>query len=194
VIKSATSRKNRTAQLITLRAQQLTEEHGLDGFTMDDLAAAADVSRRTLFNYFTGKADAVLGEWPGATDEEVAVFRAGGPAQDLVLDLRTLVLFTLDAEAAERSAVERFRRILRTNPRLLVTVHERYEVLSAEVVEHIIAREGAAFGEQRAHIAVKLLSALLGTAFDAFLEDPEDRLVAYHFDQSLRTARSLLGA
>ena len=61
------SRKVSTAHRITTCAQRLTDQHGLDGFTMDDLAAEAGVSRRTLFNYFPGKVDAVLGPGPGAT-------------------------------------------------------------------------------------------------------------------------------
>ena len=40
---------------------QLTQGRGLDGWTMEDLAGAAEVSRRTLFNYFSSKVDAVLG-------------------------------------------------------------------------------------------------------------------------------------
>ena len=36
-------------------------EHGLDGFTMEQLAERVGVSRRTLFYYFPAKDDAVLG-------------------------------------------------------------------------------------------------------------------------------------
>ena len=57
-------RRRLTAHRITGCAQRLTLERGLDGFTMDDLAALAEVSRRTLFNYFPGKDDAVLGGPP----------------------------------------------------------------------------------------------------------------------------------
>ena len=61
MVESATQRKLVTSERITLCAQVLADEHGLDGFTMDELATAADVSRRTLFNHFPGKVDAVLG-------------------------------------------------------------------------------------------------------------------------------------
>ena len=59
-------KKVETTRRITLCAQRLTDERGLDGFTMDDLAEAAEVSRRTLFNYFPGKVDAVLGAAPSS--------------------------------------------------------------------------------------------------------------------------------
>jgi AcrR family transcriptional regulator len=64
---SATSREERrqaTSYRISVCAQQLTEQHGLEGFTMEELAEAAGVSRRTLFNYYPSKIDAVLGASP----------------------------------------------------------------------------------------------------------------------------------
>ena len=194
VIESANMRRTATSYNITLCAQQLTDKRGLDGFTMDDLATAAGVSRRTLFNYFPSKLDAVLGEWPVFDEGAVAVFRAGGPEHDLVLDLRNLILTLLDDETVERDVLTRSRRILIAHPRLLGLVHERYETLSAETVEHIVVREGSAFGAVRAKVAVVLLASLLDASLDAYLHDELDRPIAHHFDESLRTARSLLGA
>ena len=43
------------------RPERLADDRGFDGFTMDELAAAAAVSRRTLFNHVSGKLEAVLG-------------------------------------------------------------------------------------------------------------------------------------
>ena len=64
VTESATSLREQKrwecSHRITLCAQRLTDAHGLDGFTVDDLAAAAGVSRRTLFNYFRNKEDLAL--------------------------------------------------------------------------------------------------------------------------------------
>jgi len=80
--RSATTRSGRrqeTSYRISQCAQRLTEDRGLDGFTMDELAEAAGVSRRTLFNYFPGKVDAVLGEAPHISEEALAEFRARDP-------------------------------------------------------------------------------------------------------------------
>ena len=54
---------------------------------MDDLADAAEVSRRTLFNYFPSKADAVLGPAHEIPDADSGRFVAGGPTGRLVDDL-----------------------------------------------------------------------------------------------------------
>lgn len=193
VSQSANCRRVATSQRITLSALRLTVDRGLDGFTMDDLAEASGVSRRTLFNYFPGKLDAVLGDWPELAEDDIARFRAGGPDGHLLTDLRTLVMPLLGDVATDRELFALTRTALRGNPRLVGAVHERYEEICTEVVEHVVAREGAAFGTANARVAVMLLAALFDAALDEFLDDPRTRSFSHHFDQCLRTARSLLG-
>ncbi|GAA3535610.1 TetR family transcriptional regulator [Nocardioides daeguensis] len=88
------NRREEKRHLTALRLQQcavrLTLEHGFDGWTIDDLAAAADVSRRTVFNYFDGKAEVVLGPEPAVDEELVATFVGGGPTGRLFDDLIVL--------------------------------------------------------------------------------------------------------
>jgi AcrR family transcriptional regulator len=193
MVESATQRKLVTSERITLCAQVLADEHGLDGFTMDELATSADVSRRTLFNHFPGKVDAVLGPRAHLDEDAVAVFCDGGPDHDLLRDLRTLVLPLFQTKVLDREILHRRRRILLANPRLIIAVHGFYEELSAEVVGHIAVREGPALPAHRATVAVKLLAALFDAALDSFLADSRARSITFHFDESLRTARSLLG-
>ncbi|MGA8256427.1 MAG: TetR family transcriptional regulator [Nocardioides sp.] len=193
MIDSAIDRKSATAERITICAQRLTDQHGIDGYTMDDLAEAAEVSRRTLFNYFPRKIDAILGVWPTLDDDDVDEFRSGGPDHDLLQDLRTMILPLFEVELADREQIQIRRRMLLGNPRLLMAVHARYESLSAEIVEHIAVREGPTFGALRAQVAVRVLAALFDSALDEFLLDPRERSIVHHFDEALRTARSLFG-
>ena len=190
----AAGRRAATAERITLCAQRLTDERGLDGFTMDDLAAAAEVSRRTLFNYFPSKVDAVLGPVLDLAPADVARFRAGGPEGDLVQDLRALVLPVIVDQVADREAAARSHRILRSEPRLIARVHAYYEDISAVVVSHIVAREDATFDSRRARVAVALLAGVFDAALEEFLVDPRRRDFVHHFDETLLTARSLLGS
>ena len=192
--KSAISTRCGTSLRITRCAQELADERGFDGFTMDELAEQSGVSRRTLFNYFRSKVDAVLGACPTMDTDAVAQFRAGGPEHDLLLDLRVLILPCLGTDVTDRESLTRFKRILPASTRLMAAVHQRYEAISAEIINHVVAREGEAFGAARARVAVMIMAALFDSALDAFLHDRTARPVAHHFDESLRTARSLLGA
>jgi AcrR family transcriptional regulator len=173
-------------------AQELTEERGLEGFTMEELAEASGVSRRTLFNYFPSKIDAVLGDSPELSEEALQQFRARGAGSNLVSDLRDLANELLDAPQVNREDVARSRRVLRGNPRLLAAAHDRFLVLTGQIVEEIRSREGAGFDASRAQIAVRLLCALFDAALDSFLADPHERPLADAYEDVLRAARQLL--
>ena len=181
-----------TALEITAVAQQLADERGFDGFTMDELAAAAGVSRRTLFNHVAGKLDAVLGPEPVPPSTALEEFRGGGPHGDLVLDLAALAGAILDSSAAGRDELARARRLLTGNAKLLAATHDRFHHLSELLVAEIAHREGESFGALRARVAIAVLACLFDTALTAFLEDPQRRDLTHHFDESIRLARELL--
>lgn len=192
---SATSREGRrkaTSYRISVCAQKLTEQHGLEGFTMEDLAESAGVSRRTLFNYYPSKIDAVLGDSPEISPELLERFRSRGAGSNLVGDLRELADDLMNAQEFSRDDVTRTRRILLTHPRLLACAHDRFLVITGQIVDEIRTREGAAFDEQRAQVAVRLLACLFDAALDRFLIDPHDRPLADAYDDVLQAARQLL--
>ena len=185
--------RSATTLRITRCAQRLADEQGLDGFTMDQLAEEAGVSRRTLFNHFPGKVDAVLGPAATVPADALEVFRQGGPHGELVRDLRDLADAILEAEDIEREDFARLRRLLTANDKLLAATHNRFIELSEQIVQETVVREGAVFGRQRARVAVGILVSLFDTSLDAFLDDTTRRPLNHHFNDSIRFARELFG-
>ncbi|MBN9644800.1 TetR/AcrR family transcriptional regulator [Corynebacterium mendelii] len=56
-------------------ATALVMDKGIDAVTVDDICAAAGISRRTFFNYVDSKESAILGDAPRElTDEEIESF------------------------------------------------------------------------------------------------------------------------
>src|SRR4051812_43814275 len=106
------AQKRATERRIHRCALVLTDERGLESWTMEDLAEAADVSRRTLFNYFQGKVDAVLGGPPELPAEALETFHAGGPSGRLVDDLSTLAAAILAEHDFDPDLVALGRRAL----------------------------------------------------------------------------------
>lgn len=104
-------KKLATRRSLQHAAIELAIERGLDNVTVDDIAAAADVSTRTFFNYFSAKEDALLGDGPPRPSQEARErFVAGGPTGDLLDDLKELLgAIGADAPGGYRAAVADLR-------------------------------------------------------------------------------------
>ncbi len=183
----------RTQTMVRLQASavQLTLEHGFDGWTMDDLAAAADVSRRTVFNYFPGKAEVVLGPEPDVSEELVATFIAGGPSGHLLDDLIVLAHEATRERGESDQHIAAVRDAIMNDPRLLKLVHERFEQAASLLGDCIRQREGDFPDHQ-----VRTILRLLITFFDDALERTaaDDSLTfAQHFDACVADTRTVLG-
>jgi AcrR family transcriptional regulator len=173
-------------------AQILTAEHGLDGFTMDDLAEASALSRRTLFNYFPGKLDAVLGPVPVITEDTRLRFVEGGPHGRLVDDLAVLAHELLDGQSDEldREDIARITQLITTTPRLLTAVIDRFEEFVGGFVDLIVEREQGRVDAVRARLLVRLLVTVFESAIGTYVAGDE-RPIPELFDHTLAAAREL---
>lgn len=151
----------RTLEHETIR---LALDHGIDNVTVDDIAAAADVSTRTFFNYFASKDDALVGTGPPQpTPEAREEFTGGGPTGDLVEDLKTYLASVTDGDhddLREIMAKVRMReRLLERDPRLAPRLMARFTAMEQEMSADMAARLGTGSDD----IAPRLVSALATT-------------------------------
>ncbi|WP_424465919.1 TetR family transcriptional regulator [Pseudoclavibacter helvolus] len=110
-------------------AADLTIERGLDETTIDAISERAGVSRRTFFNYFPSKEDAVLGmQAPTIPDGAVSDFRTG--EGDSFGRTMRLMLAVLDSAIPDHDDFPRRR-----------TLAERHPVLEERLRRHISAAE-----------------------------------------------------
>jgi AcrR family transcriptional regulator len=188
VSESAMEQKRRfIADEITRCAQELTDARGLDGFTMDELAECAGVSRRTLFNYVPGKMDAVLGVGHEPEPEMFTEFLAGGPTGELIPDIRTVMYAVVESKDAGPDDVERMRRLIASDPRIHQAARDRFERVADYFAGVICAREGVDFDAAKARIVATITLGLFDLALDAFTADPGTTL-AQHFGAAFDTA------
>lgn len=185
------TKRHQTALRLQQCAVQLTLEHGFDGWTIDDLAAAADVSRRTVFNYFDGKADVVLGPVVELDPERVAVFVGGGPSGNLLADVLTMAADLIEDHTADHEMIATGRNAILGDARLLGLAHQRFEDITATFVELVRERDPAAYSPDRARLLSRLVVTLFDNAAERAEADPS-RTFADHFDDAVRDARDVL--
>lgn len=181
-----------TAQRITVAARRLTVARGLDGFTMEDLAEEAGVSRRTLFNYYPGKDDAVLGPPPAVTPDVLETFVAGGPHHNLVDDLAEIVVRMLRERPESPEEVALSRDAMRAHPRLMTLALGHLQELVESCIGYVETREGAAFDRARFDVALALVVTCLHVSMERFLTGAQGTDLSRPFLETLATAHDLM--
>lgn len=183
-------RRVETLSSIVDNARQLTDQLGLDGFTMEDLAAAVGVSRRTLFNYVPGKIDAVLGPDVPIDPVLLDTFASGGPTGDLMADVREFTAAQLLGNDTSPEDAALIKRLLHDEPRLVQAVRERVVVTIDRLQVAVLDREGESFGIDRAKSLTRLTVAIVAIAFEEYLDDSTAPL-ADRFTQIFDTVAEL---
>jgi AcrR family transcriptional regulator len=133
-------KKRERADTIVDAAQRLVLAHGLDGVTVEEIAAAAGISPRTFFNYFETKDDAVLGQSAlELGDDFVPTFVDGGPSGDLWTDVEHLVL-ELVGHTTDGARIRAAFELMHLEPRLLARHVTWIELHRGRVTELFAAR------------------------------------------------------
>jgi AcrR family transcriptional regulator len=161
-------------------ALQLVAEHGTDGVSVEEIAARADVSARTFFNYFSSKDDAVVGLDPAAPQQQAEAF-AGRPATESpVQALRAVAVAQAGVMAEERELWPLRLRVVEAHPALLARLAAGFNESDRVLAEAIARRTGTradvdAYPQLLAHVAgAAMRSSLhrwLATDFTASLPD-----------------------
>ncbi|ALV40474.1 TetR family transcriptional regulator [Pseudarthrobacter sulfonivorans] len=133
-------KRQQTRQAVTAVARSLTAAKGLNGFTVEEVCEEVGISRRTFFNYFPTKEDAILGhhddEHPG---ELMAGFLAGGGEPGTISEslLADLIQLTLDIWASKVDSEPA------TDVRQLIAAIKKEPQLVAKIVGISAEREAA---------------------------------------------------
>jgi AcrR family transcriptional regulator len=131
-------KREETRQRLTGAALALFVKHGFDGTTVDDIADAANVSRRTFFHYFASKEDVAFA-WQDSFGEGLVEAVAAQPAapDPLTLAERAL-LFQLEAFSVEQASA--LSRLVEETPALRARDQVKYEGMERAFAEALRKR------------------------------------------------------
>ena len=110
--------RKRTAADLEEAALVLFTEKGFDAVTIDDIAAAADVSRRTFFRYFASKEDVILSDHPKRLGELQAALDRRPAEEPAMTALRHAILSLAGSFEEQRDHMLRRFRLVTTTPAL----------------------------------------------------------------------------
>ena len=116
-------KKRERKQALRTAAIELALEKGFDNVTIEDICDRCGVSRRTFFNYYSTKEEALLGRADTVFDDEdqpaIAEFEAGGPEGRLIADLAHLLTSVVRTRLNKREEMHQYHRILQQDPSLM---------------------------------------------------------------------------
>ncbi len=152
-------KKNETRRALGAVAMRLFAARGFDRVTVADIAAEANVSRKTVFNYFETKEDLLLSGRQEMNADLVRAIRERSPGQSILAAVHHHTLAVAErmrAVPAEQRAA--FREVLQSAP----TVQTRWRELlreHEEVLAQVIADE---CGAGDADVVPAVVASVLG--------------------------------
>jgi AcrR family transcriptional regulator len=150
-------KKQRTRETIARAAHQLFAERGYHETTLPDIAAAADVSTRTIFAYFASKEDILFSDFPAvkqALEQALAERPEGEEA------LETVREFILSSHSIEKSELEQqVDRCVKSDETLRSHLRARIAELEDMIAAAIAEDIGAAKDDLRPHVVAASLTA-----------------------------------
>ncbi|MEU8819395.1 helix-turn-helix domain-containing protein [Actinoplanes sp. NPDC048796] len=173
------SKKLAAWRAIRAAALRLFDEHGYDAVTVEQIAAAANVSRATFFNYFASKEAVVFDQDPEERENWRAMM-AARPAGEPLWDSLTAIMIGLNERLADRMPLQ--RRLKKQSPALAQSTEDFGAQFRADLHEWVFAREP---DPTTAALQLNLAQAATATAYQTW--EPDEP-----FDVYLRRVRDCL--
>jgi AcrR family transcriptional regulator len=172
-----------TRAAITAVARKLTVERGLNGYTVEEVCELAAISRRTFFNYFPTKEDAILGHVDDEIPQDVIeVFIAGGASSasgeispTLLQDLIGLSLKLSENMAASEEETRQLIGVIKKEPQLMLRIIGATEEREAQFARDVARREGVSPDHPVVQMAVALLGTIARKSSMAYFSDGNTR-------------------
>lgn len=186
-----------TSEELERIALALFVERGFDATTVEDIAEAACISRRTFFRYFPSKNDVVWGDFEGLLNAMDAWLIQAPPELD-VIDVISHAVVRFNSLPPEAAPAHRQRMalILHT-PALQAHSTLRYAEWRAVVARFVAIRTGQTATDPAPRLAGHLALGVAVASYEQWLADQEaalDEILAAGFSELSRGLPTLRNA
>ncbi|WP_377644429.1 TetR/AcrR family transcriptional regulator [Oryzobacter terrae] len=161
------SKKRETRARIHRAAVELALERGTERVTAEDVAAAADISPRTFFNYFATKEDAFVGSDPGIAERLLTAVVERPAAETPSEAVRAVVAAHVATLESDTQLWRRRRELAAREPALALRLAGTTDAVERALVEAALTRSGADRATDlgpalAAHLAMAAVRAAVG--------------------------------
>jgi AcrR family transcriptional regulator len=179
-------KKQRTRQLIADSAWRLFAERGFDQVPVAEVAAAAEVSEATVFNYFPTKEDLVFKRMEAFEQELLDAIRDREPGESIVHAFGRFVLtargFLTSDDPAANEGMRAAARLITGSPALLTRQREIFESYTDTLATLIAQERGMAVDDVEPWVVANALigvhRALIGYVHRQALAGVDNRRIA----------------
>jgi AcrR family transcriptional regulator len=164
-------KRAKTLARIQDEAMRLFFERGFDATTLDDIAEAAEVSRRSLFHYFDSKEEIVFStkaDFPRLIAEAVS----RRPAGESLLDMVENALIDL-ATRYESTQTRNLGRLIRNTPSLNACEQAKNELVERALVKALADRKNLPETDTACQVTGATALGILKLAVGAWLSGTE---------------------
>ncbi|MFC4592113.1 TetR/AcrR family transcriptional regulator [Sphaerisporangium corydalis] len=161
-------KKRQTRQLISDVASGLFMLRGFDNVTVADVAEAANVSTKTVFNYFPRKEDLFLDRIPEAVELVTQAVRGRREGEEPLAALRRLFLDLLrDGHplGGIGDGYEIFWQVILDSPALQARAREWVQEMEDRLAELLAEAKGTGPGDPGARMAAAMIVTVYRTAY-----------------------------
>nr|WP_312861153.1 mycofactocin system transcriptional regulator [Amycolatopsis endophytica] len=153
-------------------AFELFATRGFDRTTIDDIAKAAGIGRRTFFRYFPSKNDVAWGDFDGQLDRMRAQLASYPPDRPLLGVIREALVDFNRVEEDQAALHRRRMELILTTPALQAHSTLRYADWRQVIAEFAAARLGVAVDSLAAQTVAYTALGIALAAYEQWLRDP----------------------
>lgn len=187
-------KKLQTRDRLVAAALKLCDTNGFEATTVEQIAAAADISPRTFNRYFATKEDVVL----APIEDMVAAVRTELKAAPHTGDeLATLVdvhrkLMTTDHASVDLARFEAMNRIMQASPAVSARSMEMSDYKTASLTEALAERMGTTPDDLRVRVIISTWTAMMHLAMEKLGTDGP-AMCAHALDEAYAALRDVVG-
>lgn len=186
---ASTEVRAETRSRIEHAALELFVRDGFEQVTIDQIADAAGIGRRTFFRYVASKADAVWGDFDGHVRRLAELLDGAPPDRPVLAAICSAYVAVNDYADDELPLLRGRMRLILSEPALLAHSQLRYAAIDDVVARHVADRTGVAADDLLPRLVATAARAAATTAFEVWLAGRTPSLA-----DALRTAFTELAA